>query len=268
MTMDSFEATAAFDRKIAWRGGGSVRHLVVELGAGERAGEPAPLNLAIALDVSSSMHGDKVETAKAAAVGIVEGLRPVDRLAVSAFSAEGRLILASTAMDEKGRTAALGAIASLQADGNTNLSEGWLIAVEEIAGAMSAGAVSRVVILTDGQANAGIIDEGELAAHAAALRRRGISTSTVGIGDGYAESLLRAIASEGGGQMHDAEKAHEIEEVMRGELDELRGIALEEVTVALRFPPAVKVECLSAMPSTAEPGRARIFAGSMAVRLT
>ena len=41
--------------------------------------------------------------------------------------------------------------------------------------------VRRSLLLTDGLANVGIVDEGQLTHHAAELRRRGISTTALGV---------------------------------------------------------------------------------------
>jgi secreted protein with Ig-like and vWFA domain len=68
---------------------------------------------------------------------------------------------------------------------------------------MHQGGVNRIVLLFDGQANEGITDLEQLARHSTELARRGIVTSTVGVGDDYELRILRAIASTRGG-FHDA----------------------------------------------------------------
>ena len=67
------------------------------------------------------------------------------------------------------------------------------------------GQATRIVILSDGHANAGVIGSGELARHAQELLARGVTTSALGIGDGYDEQLLGSIAEAGGGRLLDAE---------------------------------------------------------------
>ena len=55
----------------------------------------------------------------------------------------------------------------------------------------------RVLLLTDGLANQGITALEELEHHAAELRKRGVSTSTFGVGDRFNEELLQAMAQAG-----------------------------------------------------------------------
>ena len=51
-----------------------------------------------------------------------------------------------------------------------------------------------MLLLTDGLANAGITDPSEIARHAAELRRRGVATTTIGVGEDFDEHLLGAMA--------------------------------------------------------------------------
>ena len=105
-------------------------------------------------------------------------------------------------MDEAGRRDARRVIAAMEAGGNTNLSEGWFQAVIAATESPSrTGRATRIVILSDGHANAGVVGTGELARHAQELLARGVTTSALGIGDGYDEQLLGAMAEAGGGSI-------------------------------------------------------------------
>ena len=75
--------TAGLDRALAWEGGGSVRYLVADLvaeGGRDAARQAPPLNLALAIDVSGSMAGDKLDAARRTALAVAEALGPTDRL--------------------------------------------------------------------------------------------------------------------------------------------------------------------------------------------
>jgi Ca-activated chloride channel homolog len=109
---------AGLDRARAWRQGGSVRYLVAELSADGAAGtcaEGPAFNLALAIDVSGSMAGDKIEAARRAARAIADALSPRDRLSIVAFDNTTELLLDARPMDADGRAAAYAAIAGLEA---------------------------------------------------------------------------------------------------------------------------------------------------------
>jgi Ca-activated chloride channel homolog len=162
--------TATPDRRLAWHRGGSVRFLAVTASAtGGRSGPRPPLNLALAIDASGSMGGGKLDAAIDAATGVIDRLGEADRLTIVSFASDIVTHVAATAMDAPGRAAARAAVAALHTRGSTNLSEGWFTAVE--AAARPGLPDPRVVILSDGHANAGIADASLLAEHAAGAGR-------------------------------------------------------------------------------------------------
>ena len=57
----------------------------------------------------------------------------------------------------------------------------------------------RVILLSDGQANEGIVDQDQIAEQVRALANAGVTTTTVGIGVGFNEELMTAIANAGQG---------------------------------------------------------------------
>jgi len=259
---------AGLDRALAWREGGSVRHLVAELWAETPTAAPRDLpalNLAIVIDVSGSMAGEKLEAARKAAADLSEGLRPIDRLTLIAFANEAELLLDARSMDETGRAAAQSAVARLATRGMTNLSAGWLLGAEHLAIAMEAEpqAAHRLLLLSDGQANQGITDPTELARHAGELLARGIITSAVGIGDGYDEALLGGMADAGGGQLHDVAHASEIGEVVLGELRDGRAAVLERVRLRITVPASIRAEVIGPWSHSFLPGTLDVTCGTL-----
>lgn len=240
--------TARADHAVVRPSGGSERHILVSVRAEAQHLHQAPLRVALTIDVSGSMAGDKLRTAQAAAIEVVRGMGPNDHLSVSAFARDAHSVLSSTAMDDAGQLRAIEAISRLRAHGGTNLSAGWLLAAESLAEGLRDDAVSRIVLLSDGHANHGICDGAELAKHAAALHHRGVSTTTVGIGARYDSELLQQLASFGGGQLHDADQDAALREVLLGEMQELRGIAATHATLLIEPLPGVKVSILGGLP--------------------
>jgi Ca-activated chloride channel family protein len=256
------------DRHLAWAEGGSVRYLVAEIGAAGIATSPTQspaLNLALAIDISGSMAGAKLEAARATAAAVARVLTARDRLSIIAFDSEATLLLDAKAMNARGQTAALAAIRRLQPRGGTNLWEGWLLAGERVATAMAADdrASHRILLLSDGQANEGLSDTNELARHTAELLLRGIITSAVGIGDGYDEALLGAMTEAGGGRLHDAEEPREIGEVVLGELLEGRATLLDRATLRVVVPANIRAEVVGAWAHSILPGAIEVMVGAL-----
>jgi Ca-activated chloride channel family protein len=146
------------------------------------------------------MSGRRLRYAKTAATGVANALKEGDRLSIVSFSDEAAVHIAQLEMSDGNRVRAVDAIGRLQTSGSTNLSDGWFTGVEQVAAADREGSINRVVILSDGKANQGILDVDVLSRHAAELRNRGVTTSTVGIGDDYESVFLQAIATAGGGR--------------------------------------------------------------------
>lgn len=261
MTDLNFTAAAAFDRKLFWEGGDSVRYLVARLKAhrkdDRRPAERAPLNIALVIDASGSMGGGKLEAAKEAALGLAERLTERDRLTVVSFASDVLVHLDGVAVTTDNAARIRSEISRLQTRGMTLLSGGWFAGVE--CGARIAEEdprmTPRVIILSDGHANEGIVDPEELREHAGELRMRGVLTSCLGIGDGYDEQLLRGIAESGGGRLHDAELTSEISSVLLGELDDIFGTVVEDAQIELTVPTSVRVEVLGRTGSESRDGR-------------
>lgn len=166
-----------------------------------------PLNLALVIDASGSMEGPPLAAATQAAVGVTKSLEEEDRLSIVSFASEMIVHLEATAMDSRGKAQAKSVLKELATRGSTNLAAGWTFGCECVAKEMASRGLAsgRVILLSDGHANEGIVDPLQLREIADNLRRRGVFTSTVGIGDGYSEDQLQVIAEHGGGRLHDAD---------------------------------------------------------------
>lgn len=256
-----FTASAAFDRKLFWEGGSSVRYLVARLRASRkdkhRPAEPKPLNIALVIDASGSMGGGKLEAAKQAALGLVERMSLRDRLTVVSFASDVQVHLDAVSVNTENAVRIRAEISRLQTRGMTCLSGGWFAGVECAARIAEDDTcmTPRVIILSDGHANEGIVDPEELREHAGELRMRGVLTSTLGIGDGYDEQLLRGIAENGGGRLHDAELTDEISPVLLGELDDIFGTIIEDGQIVLTIPREVQINVLGRSNSEIRAGR-------------
>ena len=266
---DQLSISADFDRTLVWRGGDSARYLVVEVTAPPvevTTSEPKPaLNIALVIDASGSMSGAPLVAAKDAAIGVVNRLADGDTVSIVSFDDHVVTHVDGLVIDRRRRQDAERLISRIEPGGSTNLSGGWLQGAASVAAVMehTPGLRNHIVLLSDGQANAGITQPEILEHHAAQLAARSLFTSTVGIGDHYSPTQLQAIAEYGGGRMYDAAVPSEIVEVVMAELSDVVATAAEEVTVAVDFPAGTRVECLSGFPSAARPGQIVARLGSL-----
>ena len=110
---------------------------------------------------------------------------------------------------------------------------------ELVADGLKELSVNRCLLLTDGQANQGIIDAEELATHARELHRRGVSTSTFGVGRGFNEHLLEAMSNQGGGKFYFIGNPQEIPAIFAKELSELTSVVAHRVEIKTHLPEGV-----------------------------
>lgn len=257
--------TASADRRLVACEVSSQRTVEWAISAAElpRHANRAPLNIALILDRSGSMQGEKLRNVQHAAKYVLDLLDERDRVALVAYDDQVSLVARSTPVTAAQRDVLKRAVDALRPGGWTDLSGGWLTGCHEVAAYQSSAGVNRALLLTDGLANRGITDVEELAHHASELRVRGVATSAFGVGLGFNEQLLAALAEQGGGHFYYIERAEQIAEVFRRELGELLTVVVREVFVTITVPRGVTVELLGDLPHERVGDRLRIFLGDL-----
>jgi Ca-activated chloride channel homolog len=232
------------------RAQGSHRHLVFRVKVAPANGDARrePVSIALVLDRSGSMHGEKIDTARRAAQLVLNALDERDRLAVVAFDSDVNVLQSATPVTAEVKRRLHRELAKLEAGSNTALHEGWLTGCREIAvdGTPTTGGTARCLLLTDGLANEGPTDPEQLAAAAAGVRKMGgVGTSTFGIGPDYDEGLLGPMAVAGGGQFHHLRSAAEIVDTFEGEISELFATAVADARLEVEAGPGCRLDLVS-----------------------
>jgi Ca-activated chloride channel family protein len=248
---------ARWEKPLIAASGGEVTLLVRVIAATDEVetSRAAPLDVAFVLDRSGSMHGGKLDLAKEGVDLAVARLRDVDRTALVVYDDEVDTVQPLAPATPRLKASLRLALYGVDPGGSTYLSGGWVAGCHQlaeatpIAGADSAATrIRRVILLTDGLANVGILDPGMLARHAGELRRRGIATTTVGVGEDFDEGLLSAMAEAGGGNFQYVAAPDGLRAFFAHELQELFSVAATGLTVSLTFPSGVDAELVSAFP--------------------
>lgn len=194
-----------------------------------------PLSLAIVIDRSGSMSGQPLEEAKKCAAMIVDRLAAGDHLAIVTYDDSVQIIASAAPAENK--ESLKRAIAAIESGGSTNLHGGWLKGAELIAGSARPDVVSRVLLLSDGCANAGVTDVDQIAQQTRELAQAGVTTSTYGLGRGFNEDLMIAMANAGQGNAYYGETADVLIERFAEEFDLLSALCARAVDLHVGFEP-------------------------------
>ena len=202
-----------------------------ELPAGQVQPRP-PLNLALVIDRSGSMAGRKLSYARKAARFLAGELTTRDRLAIVTFDGEVQVVVPSTPVADP--LAFIAAINTIHSGGCTALFDGWLEGVMQVAEHLERNALNRVLLLSDGQANEGLTNTAEIAAKVAGLTAKGISTSAFGLGDGFDEDLMGAMATSGDGTLAFIVSPGQLADLYASELQGLANTLGKRVSIGIR----------------------------------
>ena len=236
-------------------------------GEGEARGERPPLDLAVILDRSGSMAGDKLLAVKQATLDLLKELRPSDHLTLIAYDDLVEVLTERVASDAAGADRARAAVLALTDRGGTALGPGLYRGLEILAAAQRGEReLAHVMLLSDGQANVGEQNPEVLAARAGEGFRGGTSVSTLGVGLDYNEDLMTKIADQGGGRYHFIQGTDAIPRVLADEFAGLVATVAAGVTLELRPAPGVEVVRVFGYPARAEAGATRIPVGSLAAQ--
>lgn len=234
-----------------------------------RSTRSAPVDVAFALDRSGSMSGEPIALVKRAVDMATSLLSDKDRATLVVYDDVTDVVHPLQNATANSRRQLRAALSGVDARGSTNLGDGWLKACLQLADRAPVpgdgkSRVRRTLLLTDGLANVGIVDSSELATHAANLRQRGISTSTLGVGADFDEILLASMAEAGGGNFQYIPSPMDLPAFFERELGRLLATVASGVSLTFSIPQGISLRVLSSYPSTLKGRQLTIELGEMA----
>lgn len=196
------------------------------------------VNVAIVIDKSGSMQGEKIAQAREAAIQAVDRLGDKDIVSVIVYDTSVNVIVPATKASD--RREIKEKIRRIQADGNTALFAGVSKGAAEVRKFLDDRRVNRVILLSDGLANVGPSSPAELEQLGRSLIKEGISVTTLGLGLGYNEDLMTKLAMASSGNHVFIEEAENLVKVFQNEFDDVLSVVAQKIHIRARLADGVR----------------------------
>jgi Ca-activated chloride channel family protein len=202
-----------------------------------------PLHLALVIDRSGSMSGQPLDEAKRCAEFVLDGLQATDRLSLVVYDNQVQTLVPTMLLHDK--EFARRAIRDIDSGGSTDLHGGWFQGAETLAPHTKENITSRVILLSDGCANHGLLDHDRIHAQCAEFARAGVSTSTYGLGHGFNEELMIGMARHGQGSSYYGQTADDLMDPFREEFELLNALCARRLRLEIAPAAGVKAKMLN-----------------------
>jgi Ca-activated chloride channel family protein len=190
-----------------------------------------PANVAIVLDKSGSMTGQKIEHARDAAIRALSMLGPNDIVSIVTYDDTVHVLVPATKLDD--RDYVYSKIGQIQAGGSTALFAGVSKGAAEVRKFLDENHVNRVILLSDGLANVGPSSPGDLAELGTSLGREGIAVTTIGLGLDYNEDLMTKLAQASDGNHTFAEAPSDLDRAFAREFGDVLSVVAQDVDIVI-----------------------------------
>ncbi len=224
-----------------WNPGTRLVRIALQGRMPEVADRPA-LNLVFLIDTSGSMEDATKLPLLKQSLGLMLGrLSPQDQVAIVAYAGSAGEVLPPTPASD--RAAILAALDNLAAGGSTAGAEGIALAYQVAEGMQRDGAVSRVLLATDGDFNVGIDDPEALKRFIADQRDSGTYLSVLGFGRGNLDdATMQALAQNGNGTASYIDTLSEAQKVLGDQLTGALFPIADDVKIQVEWNPAEVAE--------------------------
>lgn len=222
-------------------------------------------DLVVVLDRSGSMAAEnKLPYAKEAVRSLVNNLRAEDRFALVTFDSTAVVHTELTPVTDAARAQILSRVQAIRPGASTNISDGLLKARALLQNG-DGERTRKVLLLSDGEANMGIVDPKELAKIAASFAEHRAVLSAIGMGLGFNETLMASLADYGMGNYSYLEHLAKLGEILHKDLQDTRQVFAGASGLEITLGEGVTVTDVGGYPLdlTTRPGTARVITGQL-----
>ncbi|MFT3772755.1 MAG: VWA domain-containing protein [Minicystis sp.] len=199
----------------------------------------APVNLALVIDRSGSMKGTRIRNAISAATSAVDRLNDGDVVSVVTFDTQTQVVAPPTVIGPGARERVNAAIRGITLGGDTCISCGIDEALSQLS--QTSGKVSRMLLLSDGDANHGVRDVPGFRNMAQRAQARGVSVTTIGVDVDYNEKIMAAIAQDSNGRHYFVENDAALPRIFEQEAESLTRTVASNVEAVVDLGPEVEL---------------------------
>lgn len=213
------------------------------------------MNITLVLDESGSMEGTSMAMQKAACRAIAGSLRKGDVVSMVGWDTENAIKMDGHVITAADDPTLLDAIEALAAGGGTDLNGGLNAGYELAHKQFDQTRINRVVLISDGGANAGVTDIDTISGGAGDQDKDGIYLVGVGVGEGafYNDALMDAVTDAGRGASLFIPSEAEAEKMFGERFVSTMHVAARDVQVQLDMPPGFKIVRFSGEEYSSDP---------------
>jgi Ca-activated chloride channel family protein len=213
-----------------------------------------PMNITLVMDTSGSMAGKPMADMKETARAIAASLKDGDVVSLLEWDTGSSFSLAGYAVSGPNDATLLEKIDELQSGGGTNLSGGLTTGYELAQQSFDASFINRLVLMSDGGANAGVTDAQIIGENAALSGSDGIYMVGVGVSDSdYDDELMDTVTDLGKGASVFVHNSAEAWTMFNQNFVNTMAIAARDVQVQLDMPPGFDIEKFSGEEISGDP---------------
>jgi Ca-activated chloride channel family protein len=201
------------------------------------------MNLTFVLDTSGSMSGKSIQLLREASLEIAGQLRAGDTASVVEWDTTNTWSLANHKVSGPRDRRLARVLRRVRANGGTDLHGGLSSGYELARRTWDPQAINRLVLVSDGGANVGVLDTDLIAENASLGGEDGIYLVGVGVGDAntYHDLLMDAVTDAGKGASVFLSNQDDIDELFDARFLETMAVAARDVRVELTMPPGFEI---------------------------